>query len=118
MASGWDPHAVILSAQAAGLSPASRVMKEPLARKREPYMGWFGLFLTTTYTDSSQEPRLSHHAPSVPFRKFDEEVLRTLGGLRPHPLPPLRRELPPTQPSVAERGRISRRRGAFGPPPP
>jgi len=24
---------------------------------------------------------------SVPFRKFDEEVLRTLRGLRPHPLP-------------------------------
>ena len=32
------------------------------------------------------------HASSVPFRKFDEEVLRTLRGLRPHPLPPLRRE--------------------------
>jgi len=29
---------------------------------------------------------------SVPFRKFDEEVLHTLRGLRPHPLPPLRRE--------------------------
>ena len=24
---------------------------------------------------------------SVPFRKFDEEVFRTLRGLRPHPLP-------------------------------
>jgi len=30
-------------------------------------------------------PRLA--PPSVPFRKFDEEVLRTLRGLRPHPLP-------------------------------
>jgi len=27
------------------------------------------------------------YAPRVPFRKFDEEVLRTLRGLRPHPLP-------------------------------
>ena len=27
------------------------------------------------------------HAPSVPFRKFDEEVIRTVRGLRPHPLP-------------------------------
>jgi len=70
------------------------------------------------------------HAPSVPFRKFDEEVLRTLRGLRPHPVragspgPPgrdgplplaldpertrgaLRRDWttrPLTQPSVAER---------------
>jgi len=54
---------------------------------------------------------------SVPFRKFDEEVLRTLRGLRPYPLPlaldpertrgALRRDWttrPPTQPSVAERG--------------
>ena len=70
----------------------------------------------------------------VPFRKFEEEVLRTLRGLRPHPLPhaldpalpgccakrtrgALRRDWttrPPTQSSVAERGRISRRRGAEG----
>ena len=59
----------------------------------------------------------------VPFRKFEEEFLRTLRGLRPHPLPlaldpalpgccakrtrgALRRDWttrPPTQPSVAER---------------
>ena len=47
-------------------------------------------------------------------------------GLTPFPSPwiPSAREglsagkLPPTQPSVAERGRISRRRGAEGPPPP
>ena len=65
----------------------------------------------------------SRLSPSVPFRKFDEEVLRTLRGLRPHPLPlaldpalpgccakrtrgALRRDWttrPPTQPSVAER---------------
>ena len=31
---------------------------------------------------------LRNHGPSVPFRKFDEEVLRTLRGLWPHPLPP------------------------------
>jgi hypothetical protein len=54
--------------------------------------------------------------PCVPFRKFDEEVLRTLRDLRPHPLPlaldpertrgALRRDWttrPPAQPSVAER---------------
>jgi hypothetical protein len=59
---------------------------------------------------------LLHHPASVPFRKFDEEVLRTLRGLRPHSLPlaldpertrgALRRDWtprPPTQPSVAER---------------
>ena len=39
------------------------------------------------YAASSQEPRILHHSRSVPFRKFDEEVLRPLRGLRPHPLP-------------------------------
>jgi hypothetical protein len=32
-------------------------------------------------------------AASVPSRKFDEEVLRIWRGRRPHPLPPLRREV-------------------------
>ena len=36
---------------------------------------------------SSPGKGLLHHPASVPFRKFDEEVLRTLRGLRPHPLP-------------------------------
>ena len=60
---------------------------------------------------------------SVPFPKFDEDVLRTLRGLRLHPLPArspprrsrgaLRRDWTtktPTQPSVAERP--SRARGS------
>ena len=39
---------------------------------------------------SSPGKGLLHHPASVPFRKFDEEVLRTLRGLRPHPVRPLR----------------------------
>ena len=36
---------------------------------------------------SSFDPVERTAQDSVPFRKFDEEVLRTLRGLRPHPLP-------------------------------
>ena len=36
---------------------------------------------------SSPDKAILHPPASVPFRKFDEEVLRTLRGLRPHPLP-------------------------------
>jgi hypothetical protein len=51
---------------------------------------------SSTATRCGESPRAAGAAtesgapqsPSVPFRKFDEEVLRTLRGLRPHPLPP------------------------------
>ena len=36
---------------------------------------------------SSPDKAILHPPASVPFRKFDEEVLRTLRGLWPHPLP-------------------------------
>jgi len=35
---------------------------------------------------SSPGKGLFHHPASAPFRKFDEEVLRTLRGFRPHPV--------------------------------
>jgi len=48
-----------------------------LGRTPQPPHIWF----------CSSGQAVSHHPASVPFRKFDEEVLRTLRGLRPHPLP-------------------------------
>jgi len=65
---------------------------------------------------------------SVPFRKFDEEVLRTLRGLRPHPLPlaldpertrgALRREAAADTAVSGGEGEDLKEAGAFGPPPP
>ena len=70
---------------------------------------------------SSPGKGLLHHPASVPFRKFDEEVLRTLRGLWPHPLParrPPRRSRGALSAGTGRPGRRHSRQWRRGPPLP
>jgi hypothetical protein len=65
---------------------------------------------------SSPGKAVLYHPASVPSREFDEEVLRIWRGRRPHPLPPLRREVAIDTAECGGEGEELKEAGGLRPP--